>query len=90
MLIIGKLAPRNSDFIQEDVKAVDMTPWKQGKLVGGILCVTVIIIYAAFADFSVLNDEVVPSDVPAIEVVTGESMDIAIPKDNTITVPADK
>ena len=54
MLIIGKLAPRSDDFVQEDVKAVDMNPWKHAKLCGIILCVVVVAIYAIFADFSVL------------------------------------
>lgn len=28
MLLIGKLKPRATDFILEDSKAVDLTPWK--------------------------------------------------------------
>ncbi len=54
MVIIGKLAPREQEFVQEDVKAVDMTPWKHAKLTGTILCVIVVAIYVVFADFSVL------------------------------------
>ncbi|EDM25016.1 predicted transporter [Lentisphaera araneosa HTCC2155] len=57
MLIIGKVAPRETDFIQEDVKAVDMTAWKHAKLTGGILIVLVGIIYAIFADFSALSKD---------------------------------
>ena len=55
MLIIGKLKPRETDFIQQDAKAVDLTPWKHAKLVGALLCVIVLAIYAAFADFKVVD-----------------------------------
>ena len=54
MLIIGSIKPRATDFIQEDVKAVDMTGWKFAKPVGVALVVCVLIIYNYFADFSVL------------------------------------
>jgi SSS family solute:Na+ symporter len=54
MLIIGELRPLEKEFVQEDVKAVDMVPWKHAKLCGGILVVIVILIYVVFADFSVL------------------------------------
>jgi SSS family solute:Na+ symporter len=55
MLIIGEIKPRKSEFVQEDVKAVDMTPWKHSKLVGGILILIVLLIYICFADFSAIN-----------------------------------
>jgi SSS family solute:Na+ symporter len=55
MLIIAKVRPTLEEWVQEDVKAVDMTPWKHTVLVGGILLVAVLVIYAAFADFSVLS-----------------------------------
>lgn len=55
MLIIGEIKPRTSEFVQEDVKAVDMTPWKHSKLVGGILILIVLLIYICFADFSAIN-----------------------------------
>ena len=48
------LKPRESDFVQKDVGAVDLTPWKHRKLVGGILLGLVALIYVWFADFSVL------------------------------------
>ncbi|MBD3673439.1 MAG: solute:sodium symporter family transporter [Planctomycetaceae bacterium] len=54
MLIIGAIKPRETEFIQEDVKAVDMTPWKHATLGGVVLILAVIAIYALFADFSVL------------------------------------
>ncbi len=54
MLVLGAQNPREGEFIQEDVKAVDMTPWKHAKLAGVVLLLIVIAIYAVFADFSVL------------------------------------
>ncbi len=54
MLVMGSVSPRKEEFIQEDVKAVDMAPWKHAKLFGGILVIIVILIYVIFADFSVL------------------------------------
>ena len=54
MLFLGELYPRETEFVQEDVKAVDMTPWKHAKLAGGLLIVSVAAIYLAFADFTVL------------------------------------
>lgn len=55
MLVIGEIKPRETEFEQEDVKAVDMTPWKHAKLWGAILVIIVLVIYACFADFSVLG-----------------------------------
>lgn len=55
MLVIGEVAPRETEFVQEDVKAVDMTAWKLAKPVGVVLIVAVISIYSMFADFSVLS-----------------------------------
>ena len=54
MLVIGELSPLKDEFVQRDVKAVDMTPWKHARLVGGILLASVTAIYVFFADFSVL------------------------------------
>ena len=54
MLVIGELMPRETEFIQQDVRAVDMKPWFWAKPVGFLLIVVVFLIYASFADFSVL------------------------------------
>lgn len=54
MLIIGKISPRPEPFVQQDVKAVDMTPWKYSKVAGILLLIIVCAIYAYFADFSAL------------------------------------
>ena len=55
MLLIGKLRPREIPFVQQDAKAVDMTPWKYSKFAGILLLLIVFAIYAFFADFSVLK-----------------------------------
>jgi SSS family solute:Na+ symporter len=57
MLVIGEVYPRETEFTQEDVKAVDMTSWSMAKPVGWMLVVAVIAIYATFADFSVLESK---------------------------------
>ena len=57
MLIITALKPRKTDFVQVDVGAVDMTPWKHGKKVGAILCIAVVAIYAYFANTEAFNQD---------------------------------
>lgn len=54
MLVIGEVAPRETEFVQEDVGAVDMTPWRFAKPAGMLLIAIVFTIYICFADFSVL------------------------------------
>lgn len=54
MLVIGETHPRETEFIQEDVGVVDMTPWAYAKPAGLILIMIVFAIYVTFADFSVL------------------------------------
>jgi SSS family solute:Na+ symporter len=54
MLIIGELSPMKDEFVQEDVGAVDMTPWRHARPVAGLLVIAVLLVYVAFADFSVL------------------------------------
>ena len=49
MLLIGKLKPRESDFVQEYTQQVDIQPWKHVKIAGLSICVIVIAIYAYFA-----------------------------------------
>ena len=74
MLVLGDSSPREQEFVQVDVKAVDMTPWKGAKATGLILCAAVIAIYATFANFSTITDfgsspdtvEVAPEIIPAV------------------------
>jgi len=51
------VAPRKEAFVQQDVKAVDMTPWRFSWVAGGLLLVLVALIYASFADLSALKDD---------------------------------
>jgi SSS family solute:Na+ symporter len=53
-LIIGEICPRSEEFVQEDVKAVDLTPWKHARIAGLGLIIAVVLIYLIFADFTVL------------------------------------
>jgi SSS family solute:Na+ symporter len=54
MLVIGEISPRKTEFVQQDVGAVDMTPWRHARGAGFVLIAIVLAIYIAFADFSVL------------------------------------
>jgi len=56
MLVIGELRPRQTEFIQEDSGAVDMTRWKLATPVGIVLIAAVLLIYYFFADFAVLPE----------------------------------
>ena len=49
MLAWGKIAGRPTPFIQEDVKAVDMTSWKLAPYAGALLILVVVIVYISFA-----------------------------------------
>lgn len=49
MLLIGKLKPRESDFVQEYTQQVNIKPWKHVKFAGIGICTIVIVIYAYFA-----------------------------------------
>ncbi|MGP9679878.1 solute:sodium symporter family transporter [Halomonas sp. AOP27-A1-41] len=49
MLIVGKLRPRETDWVQEHVGGVDLTPWKGALPSGVALIILVIIIYISFA-----------------------------------------
>ncbi|MBZ9569115.1 MULTISPECIES: solute:sodium symporter family transporter [Modicisalibacter] len=49
MLLIGKLMPRETEWVHEDSGQVDLTPWKGAVPAGIVLIVLVIAIYASFA-----------------------------------------
>lgn len=48
MLIIGKLRPREEDYVQVYTEQVDVTPWKYAKPAGLAICATVVMIYIYF------------------------------------------
>lgn len=54
MLVLGTLMPRATPYEPKDSGEVDMTSWPLAWPVGGGLVLTVLAIYAYFADFSVL------------------------------------
>ena len=82
MLVLGEVSPRETEFVQQDVKAVDMTPWKGAKPAGLALIAIVLAIYVTFADFSVLAEagaaaedraaEMPAVDLPAVEATAGD------------------
>jgi len=85
-LVMGEVWPRETEFVQEDVKAIDMTPWALAKPVGIVLIGIVITIYVTFADFSVLEK------IPESEMVSEPLIDNNLSKDaeeNGSNVPSD-
>jgi uncharacterized sodium:solute symporter family permease YidK len=55
MLVVGELKPLRDEWVQEDVKAVDMAPWKHARAISAVLVLIVLTIYVVFADLSVLS-----------------------------------
>lgn len=53
MLIIGKLHPRETDFVQENKAVVSLTPWKHAKLATGIMVGTMCLIYLIFSPLGI-------------------------------------
>jgi SSS family solute:Na+ symporter len=53
--LIGELKPLRDEWVQEDVKAVDMAPWKHARAISAVLVLIVLTIYVVFADLSVLS-----------------------------------
>jgi len=49
MLIIGKLKPRETAFVQKYTEQVDITPWKHTKTVGIAITLLVVAIYIYFS-----------------------------------------
>ena len=56
MLLIGRLKPRNTPWVQHASGDVDLTPWPLAKPIGLTLLAFVFSLYAYFADFSVLRN----------------------------------
>ena len=55
MLVIGAVKPRETAWVQDDVQAVDMTPWRHAGKASIVLALIVLLIYVFFADLSVLG-----------------------------------
>lgn len=53
MLVIGKIKPRDTDFVLEDKKAVELTPWKLLYPVGFAAIALMIIVYSVFSSVGI-------------------------------------
>lgn len=53
MYIIVKVNPRPTDFVLHDAKVVDMTPWKQGKVVAACVLAVMVLAYVIFSPIGV-------------------------------------
>ena len=51
MFVVGELRPRESEWVQVDARAVDLTPWRFSGIAGAVLILIVVLIYIIFADF---------------------------------------
>ncbi|RZS99111.1 solute:sodium symporter family transporter [Aquimarina brevivitae] len=49
MLFIGKIKPRETPYVQEYTKEVDIKPWKYVNIVGILICIIVIGVYIYFS-----------------------------------------
>ncbi len=54
MLLIGRLAPRETPWRQQSSGEVDLTPWPLAKPLGAAIVLFVLSLYIYFADFSVV------------------------------------
>jgi solute:Na+ symporter, SSS family len=53
MLVLGKIYPQATPWVQKNSGLVDLTPWKWSKPLSMLLLLLVLVIYATFADFSI-------------------------------------
>lgn len=49
MLIIGKIVPRETDFVEKDESPVDMTPWRGTKIACVLVCLVCLSTFVIFA-----------------------------------------
>ncbi len=49
MLVVSKFKPAETEYIQKDVKAVDLRPWRHAKLTGVIISILTILFYLILA-----------------------------------------
>ena len=73
MLIIGKVSPQETDYLPQDAKTTDLTPWAGAKYAGIALLAAVFVIYAFFADFSSIhrnNVEIPRAPAPPADILT--------------------
>ncbi|MCT4621639.1 MAG: solute:sodium symporter family transporter [Marinisporobacter sp.] len=53
MLAVGKIMPRETAFVQEYTKQVDITPWKYAKPVAFVVVAMMVAIYAVFSKIGI-------------------------------------
>lgn len=53
MLIVGKIKPRETDYVQVDSKQVDLTPWKYRKVYSVFLIIAMLCIYVLFSKIGI-------------------------------------
>lgn len=53
MFVIVKARPRPTDFVLEDAGAVDLTPWKQGKVVATVVLLVMVLAYFLFSPLGI-------------------------------------
>ena len=54
MLICGKIAPRKEEYVQKDVKKVDLTPWKYANPISAVVVTTLVYIYVLFSPLGIV------------------------------------
>lgn len=54
MLISGKIAPRKEEYVQKDVKKVDLTPWKYANPISAVVVTTLVYIYVLFSPLGIV------------------------------------
>ncbi len=51
MLVFTAIKPRATAWVQEDVKAVDLTPWRGAKIASIVVIITIVIMYSVLSQF---------------------------------------
>ncbi|EES90416.1 solute:sodium symporter family transporter [Clostridium botulinum] len=53
MLVVGKMQPRKTDYVQKYTKQVDITPWKHAKTVSFVSICIMLLVYALFSKIGI-------------------------------------
>lgn len=53
MIVVGKIKPRETEYIQKYTKQVDITPWKYAKIVSFISICIMLMVYALFSKIGI-------------------------------------
>ncbi|KAJ52082.1 SSS family solute:Na+ symporter [Clostridium tetanomorphum] len=55
MLVIGKFKPREVEYVQQYTEQVDITPWKNARLVSVIIVILMLCVYALFSKIGIAS-----------------------------------